>query len=1390
MSKPGHPVLVTGATTEPAFNGVPVNMSSDDKELVMEYSDMFEPSRGSGFIDIQEGDAISESSDTEIVAHTKEQVQYDNPASSSETNSDDDDDDGNNGPPPLNSDDEEDNYSVDGPPPLDSDDNAENTDDELPISPPDSGSREELDLGRVPVDSERRFVKSSEGSESESDSEGGVKEAPPPLDSEDDDEGEEVEAGNSGAENGENATVEATENHVLDSPLEDVDNDDEERRDDDDDVDNTEHDNRNSDDDDDEEDETEERNDASGEDGIDEQGKSDAEEEEEEEDEKDDTQAEPSPIEAVTHEVDDSDETGQADDPPAEVTEGQIPAQQQSSEEEVEDEEEEEEEAKSDNEPIQSTVEEADIVSAANAQIGTAVLSGKNSQGGDYDDQEEANGRKDAVSSEPVQKGRTVITEHADPTVEEVSDSDEPSEFVADEEDNELEWDVEDFDLPKKKSSKTTSKVDKEGLEVDKLKKSFLDTLKSEAEQRKVLETEPKKKEKSSKGLNAKNSQVVEEKKPGKDFSKNAPARQVKNAPGSARRATKDIPPKTEPVKLGKTSVKDEVENTSKHLATSKPVDSTAKPLKAKSKAVEDVSLDKTEKRKTGKQRKDGKQNSTTSEVQSSEMKAAVKPVKAKSASSSSLPTGDIDQQRTQTALPAKEKKKKRASTELAKDLQSHKKETDSVVEQKRTESRKPRTSDSDTVSDSSARQRTQKTSSTASVAKQKKSNAAVLKADKERAKAGDSGELRQSKPKRTAPKAVVNQARHEDDRHFENKRHSGVLEKSVPEAKTKSRVRPTSNGYLSSSQEKLLSQSVQRERGAKERDTHRHGGPAHGHHHAHDRSKHVWLCRDDEIHKLIAQKASLLKEYESGSLAGRKVFSGHKSRYKREEDLASLPDVGFISSKEARRHQSRPLSEAIPDRAPYSSQRKDKRRSLQLRYSGSSSDDDERTNRAVGSKRGGTFAVGLAARNIDHKDVGGGESESDHEESCEYCAAEKAAAAAKAREKNPAWEGPHHPRNLLLGVVYTAKYLGSSQIMSPQSPNKAVRMEQAQEAVGRIKVPEGEDQPTTDVDLFISTERLKVVNTSTKEVMLDHALRTVSFIADIGDVLVIMARQPPEEQSNQVPLKPSQILASVGTAQTDHKNIKITCHVFQSPEAQVIAKSIGQAFNVAYQEFLRQNGLSEDVVEDAEYNGVLEAQKILGEDLSLLADENSAKEVIVNKKPHEHLGVMIVESGWGSMIPCAIIAHLAKDGPAAKSGRLNVGDQILSVNGTSLVGLPLLECQNIIKGIRPATKVIMKIVSCPPTVQVVVNRPDTKYQLGFSVQNGMICSLMRGSIAERGGVRVGHRIIEINNESVVATTHQHIVELLATTVGEIRMKTMPASMYRLLVGLEAPQHI
>lgn len=45
----------------------------------------------------------------------------------------------------------------------------------------------------------------------------------------------------------------------------------------------------------------------------------------------------------------------------------------------------------------------------------------------------------------------------------------------------------------------------------------------------------------------------------------------------------------------------------------------------------------------------------------------------------------------------------------------------------------------------------------------------------------------------------------------------------------------------------------------------------------------------------------------------------------------------------------------------------------------------------------------------------------------------------------------------------------------------------------------------------------------------------------------------------------------------------------------------------------------------------------------------------------------------------------------------------------------------------------------------------------------------MRGGIAERGGIRVGHRIIEINGQSVVATPHEKIIHILSSAVGEVK---------------------
>ncbi|KAM3610311.1 uncharacterized protein V6R79_002214 [Siganus canaliculatus] len=390
---------------------------------------------------------------------------------------------------------------------------------------------------------------------------------------------------------------------------------------------------------------------------------------------------------------------------------------------------------------------------------------------------------------------------------------------------------------------------------------------------------------------------------------------------------------------------------------------------------------------------------------------------------------------------------------------------------------------------------------------------------------------------------------------------------------------------------------------------------------------------------------------------------------------------------------------------------------------------------------------------------------------------------------------GPCDPEDLIDGIIFAANYLGSTQLLSDKTPSKNIRMMQAQEAVSRIKTAQklaqnrkkaadGEPQPMTEVDLFISTQRIKVLNADSQETMMDHPLRTISYIADIGNIVVLMARRRmprPDSQENVEASEPGQ---------DSKRQYKMICHVFESEDAQLIAQSIGQAFSVAYQEFLRANGINPEDLSQKEYSDLLNTQDMYNDDLIHFSKSENCKDVFIEKAKGEILGVVIVESGWGSILPTVIIANMMHAGPAERSGRLNIGDQIMSINGTSLVGLPLSTCQSIIKGLKNQSRIKLNIVRCPPVTTVLIRRPDLRYQLGFSVQNGIICSLMRGGIAERGGVRVGHRIIEINSQSVVATPHEKIVHILSNAVGEIHMKTMPAAMYRLLTAQEQPVYI
>jgi C-terminal processing protease CtpA/Prc len=158
-------------------------------------------------------------------------------------------------------------------------------------------------------------------------------------------------------------------------------------------------------------------------------------------------------------------------------------------------------------------------------------------------------------------------------------------------------------------------------------------------------------------------------------------------------------------------------------------------------------------------------------------------------------------------------------------------------------------------------------------------------------------------------------------------------------------------------------------------------------------------------------------------------------------------------------------------------------------------------------------------------------------------------------------------------------------------------------------------------------------------------------------------------------------VFLSTHRSDSVRKAPRVICHVFESDEANFIAQSIGQAFQVAYVEFLRANGIEDpNYLRDIDYQEVLNSQEMMAEELELLARKETQKDVVVTKRSGEALGVVIVESGWGSMLPTSVIANMAPGGAAARSNQLNIGDQIIGINGISLVGLPLSAAQQNIK--------------------------------------------------------------------------------------------------------------
>lgn len=92
------------------------------------------------------------------------------------------------------------------------------------------------------------------------------------------------------------------------------------------------------------------------------------------------------------------------------------------------------------------------------------------------------------------------------------------------------------------------------------------------------------------------------------------------------------------------------------------------------------------------------------------------------------------------------------------------------------------------------------------------------------------------------------------------------------------------------------------------------------------------------------------------------------------------------------------------------------------------------------------------------------------------------------------------------------------------------------------------------------------------------------------------------------------------GAIETNYEDIewnpKLIIHhtpsLFLSPQAKLIAQSIGQSFSVAYQEFLRANGIDPDDLSQREYSDLLNTQDMYNEDLIHFSKSENCRDVSV----------------------------------------------------------------------------------------------------------------------------------------------------------------------------------
>ncbi|KAK8743107.1 hypothetical protein OTU49_001527 [Cherax quadricarinatus] len=165
---------------------------------------------------------------------------------------------------------------------------------------------------------------------------------------------------------------------------------------------------------------------------------------------------------------------------------------------------------------------------------------------------------------------------------------------------------------------------------------------------------------------------------------------------------------------------------------------------------------------------------------------------------------------------------------------------------------------------------------------------------------------------------------------------------------------------------------------------------------------------------------------------------------------------------------------------------------------------------------------------------------------------------------------------------------------------------------------------------------------------------------------------------------------------------------------------------------------------------------------------------------------------------PGIYISKITAGGAAHKTGKLRMGDRILAVNGTDMTGASHEEA--VMALLNPPNEIILSIRHDPQPkgLQEVIIKKLVGERLGMNIKGGVQGSPgnpldksdegvfiskvnSSGAVHRDGRLKVGQRVLEVNEHSLLGITHEEAVNVMRTAGSTIRLVVCDGYDYHLV---------